>query len=88
MIASEENGTVARAISRDMDLRLKSHNWSCLEAPGKLLIPWCISLFRVRNEMKDDVWVARATGAQVIIKVSGHQYQSLEGGYNLEIGQF
>ena len=27
-------------------------------------------------------------GAQAIIKVSGHQYQWLVGGYNLEIGHF
>ena len=28
------------------------------------------------------------TCAQVIIKVSGHQYQWLAGGYDLEIGHF
>ena len=28
------------------------------------------------------------TGAQVIIKVTGHQYQWLRGGYDLEIGHF
>ena len=27
-------------------------------------------------------------GAQAIIKVSGHQYQWLAGGYDLEIGHF
>ena len=27
-------------------------------------------------------------GARVIIKVSGHQYQWLAGGYDLEIGHF
>ena len=27
-------------------------------------------------------------GAQVIVKVSGHQYPWLAGGYDLEIGQF
>ena len=27
-------------------------------------------------------------GAQVIIKVYGHRYQWLEGGYDLEIGHF
>ena len=27
-------------------------------------------------------------GAQVIIKVSGHQYRWLAGGYDLEIGHF
>ena len=28
------------------------------------------------------------TGAQVIIKVSGHQHQWLAGGYDLDIGHF
>ena len=28
------------------------------------------------------------TGAQVIIKVSGHQHQWLAGGYDMEIGHF
>ena len=29
-----------------------------------------------------------AVGARAIIKVSGHQYRWLAGGYNLEIGHF
>ena len=32
--------------------------------------------------------VPSLVGARVIIKVSGHQYQSLEGGYGLEMGNF
>ena len=37
---------------------------------------------------KCDISRSLPRGAQAIIKVSGHQYQWLAGGFELEIGQF
>ena len=44
-----------------------------------------MSYFQVINTGTDDPSLA---GAQAIIKVSGHQYGWLVGGYDLEMEQF
>ena len=36
----------------------------------------------------DPALIITLSGARVIIKVSGHQYWWLAGGYDMEIGQF
>ena len=52
------------------------------------VIIWGVTVYNIMiNEYNtsDDTYLA---GARSIIKVSGHQYQWLAGGYDLEIGIF